>query len=224
VILCLAATFALPALASAAGPRVWLATDGSWATYSMSDVNNEVRAINAALDSTGLVMDEVKHGFGFGFALGLDTPGGLSVGFGYERLAASTEIGDFSGVIRYNLPANTYRAIAKYRFPSQQPVAAAIGVGVGRVSEAGSVEAAAIGFGAIAADLKGSGPLIEGFVSGEWSGGPRVALVGSAGYRYAKVSELQTQGQTVLNPDGSKYTVDYSGLLIRIGMKLMLSP
>ncbi len=222
---CLASALLLPSAVSASVPKPWLGLTGSWATYSMTDVNQDIGAINAALADSGLAlrMDEINNGLGFGVAAGLDFPGGFTLGLAYERLSASTDVSDATGGIGYQLPANAFSLRGQYRLPSPGMGAFSLGVGVGWVSEAGALEVSDADFGAFAFDLEGSGLLIEPFVSGDWWVAPQIALSGSAGYRYAKVSEVQVFNQTIYNPDGSKYTVDYSGLLLRAGLKLALT-
>ena len=218
----LAAALVLPGAASAAVPKPWLGLTGSWGTYSMTDVNREIGAINDTLASSGvpLRMDEINNGLGFGVAAGLDLPGGLTLALAYERLSASTEVSDMTGGIAYRLPANAFSVRGQYRFPSPGVGALSLGLGVGWVSEAGALELIAGGFGGFSLDLEGSGLLLEPFVNGDWWATPQVALSASAGYRRAKVTEVQVFNQTIYNPDGSKYTVDYSGLLLRAGLKL----
>lgn len=223
LILGIAITLALPAAVFAGTPRPWLALNGSWATYSMSDVNADIRNINAQLAGSGLTMDEIGHGLGFGVAGGVETAGPVSLGLGYERLSASSEVSDASGGIRYHFPANSVRAFVEYRFPSETNRSPSVGFAVGRVMEAGSVDVTITGAGAVSAHLDGSGPLLEAFVGGDWWSEPQFALFGSAGYRYAKVGEVKLEGQTVINPDGSKYSMDYSGVVIRLGFKAALS-
>jgi hypothetical protein len=222
-VISLALVLTLPTVVSAGASRPWLAVSGGWGTYSMSDVNSEIRAVNDTLAGSGLTMDEISGGFGFGLTVGVDLPSRVSVGFGYERLSASTDVGDFSGSVTYKLPANAFRATVGYRFPTERTVAASVGFGLGLVKEAGSLELVVTGAGAASADLSGSGPLLETFVGGDWWAAPQFALVGSAGYRYAKVREIRVQGMTAYNADGSKYTVDYSGIVMRLGFKVALS-
>lgn len=219
----LALTLTLPTAASAASSRPWLAMTGAWGTYSMSDVNSEIRVVNAALAGSGLEMDEINGGFGFGFALGVDLSSRVSLGLGYERLTASSEVGDLSGSLTYNLPANVVRATVGYRFPTERNGGATVGFGLGLIKEAGSVEFVETGVGVGSLDVHGSGPVLETFVGGEWWAAPQFALVGSGGYRYAKVREVQAEGMTAYNPDGSKYTVDYSGAVVRLGFKVALA-
>ena len=215
----LAVALALPSVVSAASPRPWLALNGSWGTYSMSDVNADIRNVNASLAGSGLAMDEVNHGLGFGVTVGVEIPSRVSLGLGYERLGASSEVGDASGSLQYKLPANVVRGMVEYRFPTEQAFAPSVGFGLGLVKEAGAIEITQTGAGAAAFDLHGSGPLLETIVGGDWWATPQFALTGSAGYRYAKVREIKVLGQTAVNPDGSKYTVDYSGVVVRLGCK-----
>src|SRR5204863_4793665 len=55
-----------PVSARGAGFRPWASLSGSWATYSMTDVNNEIANINASIAGSGLTMDEVHNGFVLG--------------------------------------------------------------------------------------------------------------------------------------------------------------
>lgn len=217
---CIAALVALPSIASAAA-RPWIGVDGSWGTYAMSDVNDDLASLNAALAGSGLSIDEIHGGAGLGARFGVDTESRWSAGVGYERLFASTDVGDATGKIEYKLPANSFRAFGAYTFPAEGPVSANVGFAVGMVSSSGSVEISDYSSPPpIEVKLEGSGALIEGLLGGELWAAPQFALTGSAGFRYAKIGELKADGQTVVNQDGSKYTLDYSGFLIRLGVKV----
>src|SRR5215471_4151782 len=133
--------------AQAGSFKPWAAASGSWATYSMGDVNDEIGGINAGLSGTGLSMDEIKNGYGFGIALGGDFDSPLSIGAGYDRLFASSDVSDPSGSIKFDFPANTYRAFAEYRFPSGSQFLPHVGVAGGMVAASGSVELAVTGSG-----------------------------------------------------------------------------
>ena len=225
ILLSLVAALALPASGSTSVIVPWVSVAGSWATYGMSDVNREIASINAAFSDSGLAirMDEVHNGLGFEVAAGLDLPGGFAVGLGYQRLSASTNVSDGSSALAYELPANAFSLRGSYRFPTPGAGGFSLGLGVGWISEAGSVRLSAMGYPAFAFDLEGSGLLLEPFATGDWSVTPRVAVTGSAGYRRARVPEIQIFNQTVYNIDGSKYSVDYSGVLMRFGLRLALT-
>ena len=219
-----AAILLIPAGTRAAGFRPWVGASGSWATYSMSDVNRDIGDINTQLAGSGITMDEINNGFGFGATLGGDFVGSWSIGVGYDRLFANSEVGDATGTLTYDFPANAWRAFGEYRFPSSTQVSPRIGVAGGLVSESGSIELSAPGFGTLTGDLEGSGPLFETYAAGDWWAAPQFAVTGSLGYRYAKIGEVKIQGQTVQNVDGSKYTIDYGGFNARLGLKVAFTP
>lgn len=222
LIISIAVLLTLPTV-SAAGVRTWLGVSGSWATYWMSDVNHDVRDINAALAGSGLSMDEIGHGLSFGIEAGVETRGPVSIGLGYERLQASSEVSDTSGTLRYRLPANAVRGSVAYRLGTERRRSALVGFGLGRVTEAGSVEFVIPGLGAASSEPKGSGAIFEAFAAGDWWAAPQIALFGSAGYRYAKIGLVKVNGQTVFNEDGSRYEIDYSGVVVRLGLKAALT-
>ncbi len=228
-----ACAIASPALAAA--PTPWLTVAGSWATYAMNDVNEGIGVTNTfgpMLDVTGLTigrMNEVNNGFGFGVAAGVDLPAGLALGLGYERLFASTDapftlattIGDISGTMTLKLPANAFRALAEYRLPAPGPLSVRLGVAGGVVSHAGGLEVSVSGLKQTL-DLTGTGPLFEGYLSGEWRSAPMLSFLGSAGYRYAKINDIKAEGFG-LSETVPGMSVDYSGLLLRLGLKLSLT-
>lgn len=209
---------AVPAIAHAS-PNPWIAIDGSWGSYAMSDVNDDIKSVNDLLAGSGLKMDEIHGGVGVGGRFGLDVTGHWSVGIGYERLFASSKVEDPSGRIEYRFPANAFRAFGDYVVYRSN---LHLGIGAGLVSASGSVEFEDKSSPpAVHVDVTGSGPLIEGSLGGEyWVVRPKFALLGSAGVRYARIEKVEGDGQTVTNADGSNYTIDYSGVLLRVGMKL----
>jgi hypothetical protein len=186
----------------------------------MGDVNDEIRNVNAALAGSGLTMDEINNGFGFGITLGGDFNNPVTIGLGYDRLFGGSEVGDQSGSIKFDLPANAFRAFGEYRLPSSGQFRPWVGIAEGLVSASGSIELAVTGVGTDAGDVSGVGPLTEAYVGGDVWAAPTFAMAASLGYRYAKIGEVKVRDQTVFNADGSKYTLDYSGLLLRVGFKI----
>jgi len=213
-----------PAIGQAADVTPWASGTVAWSTYVMSDVNDDIGAINRALQGSGLSMDEINGGFGFGLAAGAGLPGGLAIGVGYDRLTASSDVGDASGSLEYDFPANAFRFIVEYAFRGQGQVRARVGGAAGLVSEAGEVRVTATGAGSVAGDIDGTGPLFELFAGGDWWGSPNVALTGMVGFRYARATDVEVEGQPIYNASGDRYSVDYSGLLIRAGIRVGVMP
>ena len=208
-----------PGSSQAAGFKPWAAASGSWATYSMKDVNDQIGSINQTLAGSGLSMDEINNGFGFGVAFGGDLNDALSVGVGYDRVFGSSDVSDASGGIKFDFPANAYRGFGEYRFPSTGQFKPHLGISLGMISTSGNVELSAAGSPTDKSKVEGSGPLAEAYVGGDMWASPQFAILGSVGYRYAKVSEFKVAGETATNADGSKATMDYSGFNARLGIK-----
>jgi len=215
VIVAVVACLVAPGVARGGSFKPWAAASGSWATYSMGDVNDQIGNINQNLSGTGLSMDEIKNGFGFGIALGGDFDSPLSVGVGYDRLFASSDVGDASGSVKFDFPSNAYRAFAEYRFPSGGQFLPHVGVAAGMVTASGKIDATGLG----SSDVTGSGPLAELYVGGDFKAASTLSVIGALGYRYAKIDEFKAFGETATNNDGSKSAMDYSGLVARLGLK-----
>lgn len=204
----------VPSMAFAGTVSPWMSAHGSMATYGMSDVNDAIGTINAGLGS-GLEMKEVKNGFGVGGAFGLELPSRFSIGVGYDRLLASSDVSD--GSTEFNLPANAFRAMAQYSFAGIGTSGAYIGASAGMILAAGSMTELGV-----TSDVEGSAPMFEMFTGGDWWAGPQFALTGSAGYRYAKIGEFKVGGDTAYLTNNEKATIDYSGIFARAGVKFAL--
>src|SRR5207249_4695170 len=61
----MAAALLAPASTFGASLKPWVGLNGSWGTYSMSDMNDKVGVINSAIAGSGLSMTEIHNGFGF---------------------------------------------------------------------------------------------------------------------------------------------------------------
>lgn len=214
-----------PALATA-GVRPWFAGSLGGSTYAMSDVNDDVSTINAELAIAGapLRMEEVSKGLNYGLAFGLDLTPRFAIGLGYDRLTAGTDVGDWSGSIEYDLPANFVRAFGRYTFESAGKARGFLEGSVGRVLSAGSVDVSVTGYGSENAGLDGSGLALEGGGGVSVWATPQFAFTGMAGFRKATIGTVEVDGLQIYNADGSDYSIDYSGLFVRVGVMVALAP
>ncbi len=224
VALCAGAASARPA----SGGGIWLEGLGSLNSYSMHDVNKEdIADLNDAFIESGLSFDEIKSGVGLGAAVGIDLSR-VGFGLGYERLGAATKGGEplvvlVAGyetpiIVDYKMPATALRGIVELEIPTRGAAGARLGVAGGIVSMKGSLSASVSSLSLLSLDYSGTGPLFEVYGSGLWWAVPRVALTGSAGYRYAAVNEPKFEGVKMLG-----FSVDYSGLFARAGVRLALT-
>jgi hypothetical protein len=221
--LLLAAGLALPAAAPAGVVKPWIGIDGSWAGYSMTDMNRElVGEIDAAVRPYGYRLHKIEDGFGFSAAFGVSLPVGIELGIGYERLSATTDLLTVWTLLTINAPANAFRAFAAYEFPIQGPMGLHLGVAAGIISEAGE-----IGEDWVSIKTTGTGPLLEGSLGSDFWATPQFGLAASLGYRYAKVGKVKSEvlgvSETMRNRDGSNFTTDYSGVFVRLGFKVALT-
>ena len=210
-----------PVTALAGNARPWLGVAGGFHTFRMGDVNSEIDQINGAI--APLHMDGISSGFGLGAAIGVDLNPEATLEVAYERLLASSKVGDATGSLDYKLPANEFTFRATFRQATEASFAVGFGAAAGLVSSAGEVILLVSGAGSASGHISGSGPALEGFVSGDWRVAPRFVVTPHLGFRYAKISETKVEGQVIYNPNGSKYSLDYSGLTTGVALKLFLN-
>jgi hypothetical protein len=220
--LLLAAALAVPTTA-AARLKPWLGVSGSWATYSMTDVNSELNHWNLLLAGTGLGLKEINGGFGFGLELGVPVMRGFHLGAGYDHLSASSDVSDSTGALRFKMPANIYRLFTEYRPPLQGTLGARIGVSAGILAESGEIVAENTGESTTTAHLHGTAPVTEVYAGADWWAVPRLALTATLGVRKAKIKTvyITSPGHSYVptNPDGTNETIDYGGIFARLGAK-----
>jgi len=210
-----------PVTAGAGIQRFWLAPSGGFHTYRLGDVNSEIDQINVAVSP--LQMDHIKSGFSYGAAVGVDLNPAATLEIAYDRLLGSSKVGDATGSLEYRLPANAFTLRGTFRQAREAAFVIGFGAAAGLVKSAGEVILSASGAGSVTGHLSGNGPDLEGFVSGDWRVSPRFAITPHLGFRYAKISETKVEDQVILNPDGSKYTLDYSGVTTGVRLKLYLN-
>jgi hypothetical protein len=201
------------------GSEFWIGGSGGINTYSMSDVNDDIANLGAI---TGYSMDTIKRGWAYGVRVGVYPSPTLSIAGGYERLTGSSEIADYSGRITYDFPADFFFSEVEYLPPSSSPFRFGLVGRLGVLAAAGKVEVAVTGEGAVSGDVTGSGIGLEGGLVGEGHAGPRVILSPSLSYAYAKISDFEVANQAVANRDGSRMALDYSGVRLRLALKILL--
>ena len=207
-----------------AATRPWIEAGASYSTYDMHDVNTDIDDVNATvLATSGLSMEHIKSGWGMDGSLGVDFQPKLSLILGYTRLFGSSEAGDASGSLKYDVPANAFRATAQYAFQGTETSGLCAGASAGVVSSAGSVSLSITGAGIVSGSIDGSGPLLEGFIGGSSTLSPILGLTGTLGYRHARIGEVRINGETVYLANGHKEAVDYSGIFVRAALRIYLT-
>lgn len=196
----------------------WLTVNGGYNTYAMSDINDDIQAVNGVISP--LHMDEISSGTSYGLGFGIPVSKKVDIGLTYEKLSADSDVGDATGSIKYDFAAKAYKATLLYHFASSSKFASGLSAAVGTISSGGEVEFQQDGYQTRRGDVEGSGLLLEGAFAADYWVSPRVAITGSVGYRLAKVSEPEIAGSPIYDDGGNRLEVDYSGLALRIGLKV----
>ncbi|MBI5170539.1 MAG: hypothetical protein HZA61_13710 [Candidatus Eisenbacteria bacterium] len=224
MLLPLALLLTLPTLAFAGPLRPWIAGGLGASTYHMTDVNDDIGDVNSALSGSGLRMKQIDGGLGFGIAGGVDLGNGLAFGIGYDRFPANSDVGDWSGSIEYDFPGSFIRGFTRYSFQGSNKANAFVEGSVGRVSTSGEVTVSVTGSGSVSGDVEGSGFGFEECAGFELWASPQFAFTGSAGFRQLAAKDVTLDGTNIRDNAGGEYTIDYGGMFMRLGLKVVLTP
>jgi hypothetical protein len=222
ILVLLLAALAAPASTCLAGRTLWgVGAFGSYNTYAMSDVNDEIDAINVLLELAGLSpMDNVKSGIGYGGGLRAIFSDKVMVSLDYERLTGDTSVTDGVDRLEYDLPCDAVLATVAYRFPGSGKARFGLGGGLGYYSSAASisVDAASIGE-SVTGDITGSGIGFHGVGLVDVALSPAVHLEAQAGYRYGKTGDVSIEAAG-LSQEIPDYSLDWSGFMSRVGLAI----
>ncbi len=213
----LCALMLMPALAFAQA-RPWVQVGGGFSTHAMGDVNDLITQLN---NESNVGMDKVNKGYSINGALGVDITPKIAVGASYDRLLASSELKVLGVTYKWDLPANHFRAFGQYTLVKNPKNAAFLEAGVGLINASGKETLSGAGSSDINEERNGTAVTFDAALGGEYNAMTQMSIVGTIGYRYAKIGEVKDQADRVLYlPDGTtKATLDYSGLAIRAGLK-----
>lgn len=233
-----AALLFLAAIALVVSPPMSFAKDkvqfgisgfGGYNTYAMDDLNNElIDPVNAdpTVAAAGISLDKVSKGFGLGGGVHAWMTKDLVISAEYERLMAGTkDEGNVLGspvAIEIKAPASAFVLTAAHLFPSESKCRFGLGAGIGYYSTSGTLEVSGTG-GAFNDKVKGNGVGFHALGVMDYAATSQVHLGVRAGYRMAKASDLEdSSGVKLLNTDGSESQADWSGLMTRAGITLLL--
>jgi len=210
----------IPLCALAAGERPWMVVSGGGGRYAMTQLNNEIKIYNDTYANSPH-FKTVDQGAAWGLTAGCELANHWSIGAGLDRLMAITKASDASGALEYNLAANAWRVFAEYGLQPSGYSSVRFGVGTGAIAESGQLTASAPNEAPLKDHVGGSGALFEAYGGGDFWVTPMVAVQSVAGYRYAKIKEMNISGGSVISANGEPVGLDFSGPYVRLGVKLV---
>ncbi len=218
ILICLAGTVATGQSDAQVIP--WFGAGAGYGTYAMEDVNAEIRYLDTQISEE---FDEMEHGAAFAAGAGIDINQQVRVGLHYQRLLASSEVSDFTGSLKYDFPANLIFGSVSYLPVTRSEFRPGLGVSGGLVSADGTLEISLVGAGAGSGAVTGNGYYAGAHLSVDIPMGQTGAFIPQLSYRYAKIPEVEIQGQTIYNPDGTNYTLDYSGIVLTVSLRFFIT-
>jgi hypothetical protein len=204
----------------ASAGRFSLGAYGGFSTYTLKDANEIIDSLNEDVGAS--LLDNVKSGFNYGFEGSYAVNEEVSLGLGYGRLNGSSSFTDPGGTFEFNLPASTYEAFIHFVPANGRKVRFGAGASSGLVRSSASTVVAETGLPSEKMKFKGSGFMFAGYFVMDADLSSKLKLFGQAGFRYANISELEVNDQVVFVGEGAsdKFTLDYNGFFLRVGLKL----
>jgi hypothetical protein len=176
---------------------------GAFSTYGMSDWQDAIDQANAG----GANFDDVNGGIGGGLGLRMWPNSNWMLAATWEPMFESSK--DDASSTDLKLNGNSFQATAGYFFPTTGPAKFGVGAGLGFYSLNGEISDPSA-----SVDVTGSTVGFHFLGMAEWSVSPGFAVTGSAGYRVAKISDTEVDGQS----QSPELETDYSGMMLRAGV------
>ncbi len=212
----------LPALTAAAPPRWALTGFASANTYAMSDINDQISALNFISSWAGYgTMNEIDTGPSFGGGLRAIFNDRAWVELDYERLLANSEFVASIGRLKLDVPSHGILASAGYLFPGGR-LRFGVGAGLGYYTASGSsIEVSGTAFdvtGSVKADISATGVGAHGFgmLDAALSDPLHAELL--VGYRYAPTGDVEVSEANLGSATLEGYSLDWSGVVLRGGL------
>jgi len=212
--LCLLAI--VPTFASAAQP--WLAAHYGYAYRGASEFDG-VEFRYPGIASHEFDGARLEKGPSYGFGLGADFTPAWALSFEYERLRARTASTTGWPALDVDLPVHQFKAAAWWRPYVRPRFRAGLGIGAGVGFLSGQVVSDQEGDPFIG-DVSERSLVIDGQVLCEYAPLDRVWIVATAGARHLRFGEVDFGYTPMVDPATGAYVpLDYSGWLVRIGIK-----
>jgi hypothetical protein len=206
-----------------AAPMLGISAFGGYGSYAMSDVNDLVDRTNELFTGLGLKMDPLNSGANVGLGVELRISPTLAVSMEYERLAGATSVGAEGASVEYGIPANAVLATLKGYLLSSGSVRFGLGGGVGYYDSSGSAKFSIPNHEGLSEDWSGSTLGFHGLGLLDYEATPSFHLGLQAGYRYAKVTDVDTVLPAIMGMSQSKLDLDWSGLMTRFAFTVYLA-
>lgn len=173
---------------------------GGWNSYQMSAVNDTLRSLN---QSVGTAFNKIRHGGDFGAALRCWVDPRVLLRLHLERHLASASKGGY----QYDLGTWNVGIGGTYFLPSAGGPRLGAGLAAGVTTIFGRFAGPSFAF-----NSRGTGPDLRATVEAMWPLGAGLSVTGTAGARFARVSDVTLAKQS------SNTAANYSGFLLRVSL------
>jgi hypothetical protein len=173
---------------------------GSFNTHTMGDLNDAIDITNAG----GADYNNITNGFTGGLDLRMWASPNMMFSAGWEPLFSSTKDETGAGP-EFSFTTHALEFNGAYFFPTAGTAKYGIGAGLGYYMAGGEIDG-------VDGNFSGSGIGFHFMGMSEWQVSPGFAVTGNAGYRIAKIDNLE------FDDADAPWDLDYTGFTGRLGL------
>ena len=206
-----------------ANEGTWVKAAAGWSGMAMGDINDaDFRFYDYSID--GFNLPDLNSGFSLSLHVGQDFSPDFGVGFSWDRQYARVSGTDGDVTAKLKLDANLFMGhlywtplrTEKWRFGAAAGLGPLISDGKVKLEDADRVS-----YGE--SETNGDCLVLEFMGLAEMSVGDKTQWQLTVGWRDAVIKEFKYQGTTALKDDGSPLALDYTGFIIKLGIRYKLA-
>jgi hypothetical protein len=196
---------------STAGAGVVLSVQSGWGAHTQEDLNEAINEFNQAAGEP--VAPTLDSGWDWGARVGMQGAGTTALGVGWQRLTGEVSGSAGGSWLELSVPADCWLAWMTWLPDNDQVGRVGLAADVGFLQVDGSARSQIEGSLPEERTYEGKGLFLALAVVGDAALSETLSLQGYAGFRLAQVPNLQVNGNT------EDYSLDYSGVFVRAGLR-----
>lgn len=194
-----------------AGAGIVVSAQGGWGAHTQEDLNDAINEFNQAAGQT--VAPTLDSGWDWSVRAGMQGAGTTALGVGWQHLSGKVDGSAGGSWLELSVPADCLLAWMTWLPDNDQVGRVGLAADVGFLQVDGSARSQFENAEPETRTYEGKGLFLALAVVGDAALSESLSLQGFAGFRLAQVPNLQVNGVA------EDYSLDYSGVFVRAGLR-----